>query len=141
MDSRKVDSVYAESYSVIANDAEAIEDTISDYGYNGIILALGDMKYDDEETFSKKWHDELRERTSKYETNRINSRAMSRTRKTAFVLEEIHFICFDNETLHQCCGLLQNHFREPDSNRLKQKGVVIDIDEIPDAALVATENF
>ena len=137
----KVDSVDAETYSVTANDAEAIADIISDYGYYGIILAIGDMEYDDEETSFKKWHDELRERTSNYETNRINSGIMSRTRKTAYVLEEIHFICFDSETLHQCCGLFQDRFGETDRNRSKEKEVRIDIGEIPDASFIITEDF
>ena len=137
----KVDSIYAETYSVTANDAEAIADTISNYGYYGIILAIGDMERDDEEASFKKWHDELRERTSNYETNRINSGIMSRTRKTAFVLEKIHFICFDSETLHQCCGLFQDRFGETDKNKPKRKEVRVDIGEIPNVAFASTENF
>ena len=137
----KVDSTDTATHSVIANDAEAISDTISDYGSYGMILAIGAMEYDDKKTNFKKWHDELREQIGKYETNRINRGAMSRTRGTAFALEKIHFICFDSEMLHQCCGLLQNYFGETDINKLKRKEVIIDPDEIPDSALIATEGF
>lgn len=137
----KVDSVDPGTYSVPANDAEGIADTISDYGYYGIILAIGDMEYDDEETSFRKWHDELRGKVSKYDTNKINGGIMSRTRKITFVLEEIHFICFGNETLHQCCGLFRDSFGETDSNRSKEKEVRVDIGKIPDDAFIVPENF
>ncbi len=137
----KIDSVKRESYSVIANDAEAVVDTIGDYGYYGMILAIGDMECDDKKTSFKKWHDELRGEVSKYDTYKINSGIMSRTRKTVFILEEIHFICFNGETLHQCCGLFQDGFGETDSNRPKRKEIVIDINEIPNVVFVATVTF
>ena len=137
----KVDSIDSSPYSVTANDAETIADTLNSYGYYGIILATGDMEFDNKETSFKKWHDELREKVSKYDTYKINSGIMSGTRKTAFTLEEIHFICFNNETLHQCCGLFQDDFGEADSDRAKQKEVRIDIGEIPDAAFIVPENF
>lgn len=137
----KVDAIDPGTYSVYANDGEAIADTLRDYNYYGIILAIGNMEYDDEKTSFKKWHDELRGKVSKYDSNKINSGIMSRTRKIIFILEEIHFICFNNETIHQCCGFLQDCAIEADSNGLKRKEVVIDIDEIPDVSLVATEEF
>ena len=136
----KVDSVDPGAYSVNANDSEAIAGTINNYGYYGIILAIGSMEYDEEMSF-KKWHDELRGKVSKYDTNKINNGIMSRTRKTIFILEEIHFICFNNETVHQCCGFLQDCAIKADSNRPKEKEVIIDIGEIPDVAFVSTENF
>lgn len=137
----RVDSTDAKTYSVIANDAEIISDAISNYGYHGIILAIGNMEFDDKETSFKKWHDELRGKVSKYDRNKINSGIMSRTCKTTFSLKEIHFICFNSETLHQCCGLFQDSFGETDSNRPKKKEVRIDIGEIPDVAFVITKNF
>ena len=137
----KVDSVDPGVYSVTANDAEAIADTLSDYGCYGIILAMGDMEPDDKQASFKKWHDELKGEVSKYDTYKINSGVMSRTRKTAFTLKEIHFVCFNGETLHQCCGLFQNPFRETDRNRRKEKEVRVDIGEIPDVAFVTTGTF
>ena len=80
-------------HDVITNDVEAIKSTLDDYGYYGIILAIGEVEYNDEQRTFKKWHDELKERISKYEINRINRGAMSRRRKTEFILSEIHFIC------------------------------------------------
>ena len=132
----KVDSVDPGAYSVPANGAGAITDTLSDYGYYGIILAIGDMEFDDKKTSFKKWHDELRGKVSKHDTNKINSGIMSRTRKTTFTLKEIHFICFNSETLHQCCGLFQDLFGKTDSNQRKRKEVRVDIGKIPDAVFV-----
>lgn len=137
----KVDSVDAETYSLIANDAEGIADTVNDYGSYGMILAIGDIEYDDKGVSFKKWHDELKGRVSKYDTNKINNGVMSRTRIKTFTLEEIHFICFNNETLHQCCGLFQDSLGEIHSNRPKEKEVRIDIGEIPDVAFISTEVF
>lgn len=137
----KVASIDPDSYSVTANNAEAIANTLNDYGYYGIILAIGDLKYDDKEASIKKWHDELRGKISKYDTYKINSGIMSQTRKRAFTLEEIHFICFNSEALHQCCGLFRDCFGEADRNGSKRKEVRIDIGEIPHASFVITERF
>lgn len=128
------------NHNIIANDAEAIVDTIGNYGYYGMILAIGDVEYDEEQTF-KKWHDKLRKDICQYDTNRINRGVMSRTRKTAFVLEEIYFICFDSETLHRCCGLLKDSFGEAGSNRLKRREIMVNIRKIPDASVIAKEIF
>ena len=137
----RMDSVDAETYSIIANDIEAITDTMSNYGYYGIILAVGTIEYDDKETSFKKWHDGLRGEVSKYDTYKINNGIMSRTRKRAFTLEEIHFICFNGEVLHQCCSLFQDCFGETDSDRPKPKEVRVDVGEISDEAFVTTKVF
>ena len=136
----KVQAANPVSYNIITNNAEAIADAINTQDYYGIILAIGNVKYDEVKTF-KKCHDKLRTDICEYETNRINRGVMSRTRKTAFVLEEIHFICFDSETLHQCCGLLQDSFGGSGSNRLKRGKIIVDIHKIPDVSLIAKEIF
>ncbi len=128
------------SHNVIINDAEAIANTIDDYGYYGLILAIGEVEYNDEERTFKKWHDTLKEGISKYEVNRINRGAMSRRRKTEFILSEIHFICFDSETLSLCSSSFQKGFRNADGSPRKEK-IMINIQRIPDVALVATEDF
>ncbi len=136
----KAHAANSTSHHVIANDSEAISNTLKDYGHYGLILAVGEVEYNDEEGTFKKWHDELKEGISKYEINRISRGAMSRRRKTAFVLSEIHFICFNNSTLSECSGSFQKGFRNADGSPRRAK-VMINIRKIPDAALVATENF
>lgn len=128
------------SHRVITNDAEAIAGTIGDYGYYGVILAIGEVEYNDEERTFKRWHDNLKEGISRYEVNRINRGAMSRKRKTLFILSEIHFICFDAEALRQCGGSFQKGFRNADGSPRREK-ITVNIRKIPDAALVATQVF
>ena len=76
------------NHNVITNDAEAMANTIDDYGHYGIILAISAVEYNDEERPFKRWHDELKEGISQYEVNRINRGAMSRRRKTEFILSD-----------------------------------------------------
>lgn len=128
------------SHTVITNDTEAIANTIKEFGNYGIILAIGEVEYNDEERTFKKWHDDLKEGISKYETSRINRGAMSRRRKTEFVLSEIHFICFDSHTLLECSGTFQKGFRNADGSPRREK-VTVNIRKIPDTALVATQIF
>ncbi len=128
------------NHRVITNDAEAIVNTINDHDYYGLILAIGEVEYNDEERTFKSWHDELKEGISKYEVNRINRGAMSRRRKTEFVLSEIHFICFDSETLLECSGTFQKGFRNSDGSPRREK-ITVNIRKIPDASLIATEEF
>lgn len=126
-------------HDVVTNDVEAIVNTINDYGYYGMILAIGEVKYNDEERSFKKWHDELKEGISKYETNRINRGAMSRRRKTEFILSEIHFICLNSETLDQCSSLY--HQGRNSNGKPRPPKFNVNIQKIPDSALVATEEF
>ena len=126
-------------HDVVTNDVEAIVNTISDYGYYGMILAIGEVEYNDKKRSFKKWHDELKEGISKYETNRINRGAMSRIRKTEFVLSEIHFICLNNEMLDQCSRLY--HQGRNSNGKPRPPKFNVNIQKIPDAALVATQNF
>ena len=136
----KTHAANSANHTVITNDEEAIVNTISDYGYYGVILAIGEVEYNDEEQTFKKWHDNLKEGISEYEQNRINRGAMSRRRKTEFVLSEIHFASFDAETLSQCGGSFQRGFRNADGRPRREK-VTINIRKIPDDALIATREF
>ena len=58
----RIGSADAETYSCIANNSEAIADTMNDCGSYGMILAIGDIEYDNKETSFKKWHDELKKK-------------------------------------------------------------------------------
>ena len=55
-------------------------------------------------------------------------------------LSEIHFACFDTETLSQCGGSFQKGFRNADGSPRREKGTV-NIRKVPNVALVATQNF
>ena len=126
-------------HDVVTNDVEGIKNTLSDYEYYGMILAIGEVEYNDEERTFKQWHDQLKEGVSKYETNRINRGAMSRRRKTEFVLSEIHFICLNSETLDQCSSLY--HQGRNSNGKPRPPKFNVNIQKIPDSALVTTEEL
>ena len=128
------------NHAIITNDTEAIEQTIDEHGHYGLILAIGEVEYNDEERTFKRWHDELKGGKSAYERNRIERGVMSRRRKTEFVLSEIHFVCLDDETLNQCSGSFQTGFRNSDGRPRRPK-VTVRIDRLPDEAILATERF
>ena len=126
-------------HDVITNDVEAIKNTLDDYGYYGIILAIGEVEYNDEQRTFKKWHDELKEGISKYEINRINRGAMSRRRKTEFILSEIHFICLNIQTLDRCSSIYQQGRNS--NGRPRPPKFNLNVQKIPDSALAATVEF
>ena len=128
------------NHTIIANDTEAIENAIDECDYYGLILAIGEVEYNDEERTFKQWHDELKGGKSDYEMRRIARGAMSRRRKTAFVLDRIHFICLNDEALDQCSGSFQTGFRNSDGNPRRPK-VAVNIQRVPNEAILATEQF
>ena len=126
--------------TVITNDTEAIVNTINEHGYYGVIIAIGEAEYNDEDGTFKKWHDALKGGISQYEIDRINRDAPSRPRKTEFVLSEILFVCFNAETLSKCASSFQKNFRNADGRPRRGK-VTINIRKIPDEALIAIQKF
>ena len=125
---------------VIANDTEAVAAMLDTYGHYGVILAIGDVEYNDDKRTFKKWHDELKGGKSEYEINRIKRGAMSRQRKTAFSLAELHFISLKEEHLRVCGVSFQEGFRNSDGSARRPK-VSIRIGDIPDEALLASYVF
>lgn len=127
-------------HDLITNDSEAIENAIHEYGYYGLILAIGEVEYNDEERTFKKWHDALKGGQSSYEIARIERGAMSRRRKTEFLLREIHIICLDSSSLNACSGSFQEGFRNADGSPRRKK-VLVSIPNIPDSAIAETVRF
>jgi|688.fasta_scaffold389077_2 hypothetical protein len=81
------------------NGFEAIKSAIDEYLDVCFIVASGDVTFDDENQSFKKWHDALKGKTSKYETQRISRGAISRRRKTSFSLREITFFLVNKNNL------------------------------------------
>ena len=105
-----------------------------------MILAIGEAEYNDEERTFKQWHDELKGEPSAYVLKNIERGAMSRRRKTEFVLDRIHFICLDEEMLNECSGTFQEGFRNSDGSPRRPK-VTVNVQRIPNDAILATERF
>lgn len=127
-------------HDLITNDSEAIANAIQEYGHYGLILAIGEVEYNDEERTFKKWHDALKGGRSNYELARIERGAMSRRRKTEFVLKEIHIIHLDSSALNTCSGSFQEGFRNADG-RPRRKKVLVNIPNIPNTSIAKTARF
>lgn len=126
--------------NIPCNDTEATLKTIDDYGYYGIILAVGEAEYNDEDGTFRRWHQDLKGKPSKYTQDREKRGAKPKTRKTAFVLSEIRFVCFDREALRQCGVSFQKGFRNAGGSPRREK-VSINTRKIPDDVFIVTEVF
>lgn len=95
---------------VPTNGYQEVVAAIEDYETVGFIIASGTAVFDDENQSFKKWHDELKGKTSAYERERIARGASSRRRKAAFDLEAIKFVFVDKNSLG-FCGSFQSGMR------------------------------
>ncbi len=114
--------------SVIVNDRIAIASAIKQFGEVGLILAIGEAKYNDENRSFKLWHQELKGGLSNFEKERILRKAHSRLRKTEFRLKEIKLILLDDKIV-QGLGSFQEGFRNSDGSPRSAK-VLVDINNI-----------
>ncbi len=110
---------------VPTNGYTEVEAAIEEYGCVGFIIASGDAIFDDDNQSFKKWHDELKGKTSDYEKKRIARGASSRRRKASFRLDSVRFIFVDKDTL-KYCGSFQGGMRNSNGNSRKSK-VMIDV--------------
>ncbi|MEK7665034.1 MAG: hypothetical protein AAB361_02760 [Patescibacteria group bacterium] len=116
----KAHPINNDNHDVPANDREATEKAISEYGSTGVILALGKITYNDEDRSFQKWHEKLKGGKSEFEKQRIERGAWSRLRKMSFDLEEIVFIKINGNTLKKC-GSFQEGFRNSDGSPRRVK--------------------
>jgi len=91
----KASAVKSHSHRAILNDCQAIDQSIDEFGSHGIIMALLDVEYNDDNRSFQRWHSELKGGLSKFEKDRIKRNAISRYRKTCAELNEILVICID----------------------------------------------
>lgn len=123
-----------ESRSVIVNDRLATTQAIEKFGGAGLILAIGEATYNDQDRSFQIWHQELKGGLSKYEEERISRKAPSRLRKTEFKLTEIDLILLDDETVKQLSSF-QEGFRNSDGSPRNAK-VLLDLDNIKPAVII-----
>jgi len=126
----KAHATNTSSHKIIVNDSEATANGIKDYGAVGLILAIGNVLYNDENRTFQKWHEKLKGGKSKYETERIKRGAWSRLRKVSFDLQQISFIKITDSTLVKC-GSFQKDFRNSDGNPRRSK-ILLDLEKIDD---------
>ena len=116
------------SHKIIINDKEAILKGIKDFGVVGLILAIGDVKYNDENRTFQKWHEKLKGGKSKYEIDRIQRGAWSRFRKVNFKLKQICFVGLNKKLLEKT-GSFQKDFRNSNGEKRKEK-ILLDLEKL-----------
>jgi hypothetical protein len=124
----KAHAMNTSSHQIIVNDSEATAAAIKQFGEVGLILALGEVQYNDAARSFQAWHQALKGGKSKYELERIKRGAWSRLRKVSFDLRQISFIRVTDRTLIKC-GSFQTDFRNADGSPRRPK-VLIDLEEL-----------
>jgi len=81
--------------TMILNDKEAIDLCVQKYNGIGFIVVHGNAVFDQTGEF-KSWHDALKGGHSDYERERIKRGAPSRKRKSAFEIDHIETLFFNN---------------------------------------------
>ncbi|MCM8783948.1 MAG: hypothetical protein NC818_04140 [Candidatus Omnitrophica bacterium] len=124
----KAHAINTSSHQIIVNDSEATANAIKDYGCVGLILAMGEVEYNDDQRTFQKWHEKLKGGKSKYELERIKRGAWSRLRKVEFNLKQISFIKIDDAVLVKC-GSFQRDFRNSNGRPRREK-VLLDLEKL-----------
>lgn len=93
----KASVIKTDRHIAILNDTAATDDSIAAHGRHGIIMALADADYNDENRSFQKWHSDLKGGISRYERERIARNATSRYRKTRAALRQILFLTITDD--------------------------------------------
>lgn len=117
-----------ENKTVIINDKLAVIKAIKQFGGTGLILAIGDAKYNDEDRSFQIWHQELKGGLSDFEKQRILRNALSRLRKTMFRLREIKLILLDDKMVKRLDSF-QEGFRNSDGSPRNAK-VLLNLNDV-----------
>lgn len=97
----KAKAIKTDSLDAILNDQAAMRSSTQDYGEHGVILALCDVEYNDEDRSFQKWHDRIKGEPSRYVQRRREEGARSRYRKSRADLAQILFYRFDDNALEE----------------------------------------
>jgi hypothetical protein len=116
----KSHAINTSSHTVIVNDSEAISQAIKEYECVGVIIALGEVVYNDKERTFQAWHESLKGGLSQYTKDRIARGAWSRLRKCSLYLSQITIIEITDKTLIKC-GSFQEDFRNSDGSPRRSK--------------------
>jgi hypothetical protein len=87
----KAHAINTSSHQIIVNDSEATKVAIKNYGCVGLILALGKVKYNDDERTFQRWHEELKGGKSNYEIERIKRGGLVKIKKSRIQLTTNRF--------------------------------------------------
>lgn len=95
----KAKAIKSDDHRSILNDTKAMNLSIKKYGAHGLVVALCDVEYNDNDRTFQKWHQELKGGKSKYEIDREQRTSVSRYRKTKVELKEILFLVVNSKNI------------------------------------------
>lgn len=122
----KAKAIKSDDHRSILNDTVAMDWSIQQYGFHGLIVALCDVEYNDSDRSFQRWHAELKGGKSKYEIEREQRTSVSRYRKTKVDLQEILFLIVNPENI----SLLGIHHQGRNSNgKPRPPKYMLDYDE------------
>jgi len=124
----KAHAINTSSHKVIVNDQEAVIAAVEQYGSVGLVIALGEVQYNDRNRTFQRWHEVVKGGKSQYEIDRIERGAWSRLRKVSFCLKQVCVVEVDESTLERT-GTIQNKFRNADGSPRRGK-VLLDLEKI-----------
>ncbi|MCK4625352.1 MAG: hypothetical protein KAV00_08585 [Phycisphaerae bacterium] len=124
----KAHAMNTSSHKVIVNGSEAVARAIKEYDAVGLILAMGEVVYNDEDKTFQAWHEKVKGGESNYTRARKKRGARPRRRKVSFDLQQISFIRLTDETLIKC-GSFQEGFRNSDGSPRRPK-ILIDLEKL-----------
>lgn len=135
----KSHAINTENHKIVINDTQAIKKAIEQYGCVFTIIALGKVKYNDENRSFYKWHQKLKGGKSKYEIDREKRKSWSRLRKVSFNTQEIIFVKINKSTLERC-GSFQKNFRNANGS-LRRSKVMLNLDKLKDQEIIYKIQF
>lgn len=124
----KAHAANTSNHKIIINDAVAIRNALKDYGAIGAIVAVGDVRYNDEKRTFQRWHERVKGGKSQYEIDRVRRGAWSRLRKVSFDLKQVSFLKITERTLIKG-GSFQQDFRNADGGSRNAK-LLIDLEKM-----------
>lgn len=133
----KAHAINTSSHHLIVNDSEAVSNAIKEFGCVGLIVALGEVEYNDSYKTFQKWHEELKGGKSDYEIERIKRGAWSRLRKVKFYLKQISFIKIDDAVLVKS-GSFQRNFRNANGS-LRREKVLLNLEKLDEEIIFFLE--
>lgn len=92
-------AIKSDDHKVILNDKSAMQSSIKQYGEHGLVVALCDVEYNDNDRTFEKWHTEIKGGKSKFTKDRELRTNVSRYRKTHATLNEILLLRFTETDL------------------------------------------
>ena len=96
----KVSAIKTDRHVALLNDIAATDSAVRKNGGLGIVLALVDVDYNDDDRSFQQWHTKLKGGLSAYEEDRIARNATSRYRKTAATLSQVLFLLITEDNKH-----------------------------------------